>query len=697
MEIWTQWLVRVVLSRLIPMLINISSKRKHLWHSGVVEQQIQCVLYTFFTFANLAAPVFLHKFGTKKTLLTSIICFVIYSSNFLLIRNYVYFPCCAFAGVGLAFFFCGFGAYTAKHSTARTLSRTQSFSFMLTGSSMLLSGSFMILTSAIAKSPNAEIHVFRIGMIFVSVLALILCSLLPSRKIKGAIYQRDKTKTAGDQFKMVLRAMRNPGLLRLIPLYIFCGTFTCFMNSIYTTTVSFTESFADDRDLVAFVCMSMSIGELSVGLAMGYLNRKAAATGFFYYASSICTVYILMGLLAGLLMLAKMNDDRFMAMAAILLGIVQLLGFYGFDMMAFLVEPVCHSVRERCPDCIIEYAGYYGVAILCFSYTIGNLIAPCLLPIFGSQGCLTLSALCFASYAANFLYLRNYFYFPACVLGGWGFAFFYAGGGSYALRHSTDRTLSRNQSITWMVGSVTTLLSGIFQIVTNTVLDEIPDENITTLAYENQAAYRDFSDLEIRILSTGMTFIFLTLYPTTLAFTDSLAGEKNTVAYYCIAVTIGEVIVGLIITTLNKRVKDFGMVPALSITTALTATVAALMIAFTPALSSLAPTKEISLFEPSATVAIILGILCGALDGAANNCRMVSAAKSLPADPAIGFSVSKFYQAIGQTTCLYLGAMFNMHQMILLSASMLIAGIFGYILFLRGLSNRKVSTQKIPH
>ncbi|CAJ0567600.1 unnamed protein product, partial [Mesorhabditis spiculigera] len=414
-----------------------------------------------------------------------------------------------------------------------------------------------------------------------------------------------------------------------------------------------------------------------------------------------------------------MNDDRFMVMAAILLGIVQLLGFYGFDMMAFLVEPVCHSVRERCPDCIIEYAGYYGVAILCFSYTIGNLIAPCLLPIFGSQGCLTLSALCFASYAANFFVFAKLFLFSGLCPGRLGLCIF--------LRWRW------NQSITWMVGSVTTLLSGVFQIVTNMVLDEIPDENITTLAYENQAAYRDFSDLEIRILSTGMTLlasgalliglslpkrqipdclqqrvktgisfgeqigkvaravvqyeslllapfylytglvisIFLTLYPTTLAFTDSLAGEKNTVAYYCIAVTIGEVIVGLIITALNKRVKDFGML-----------------------YRHWHQPRRSHFFEPSATVAIILGILCGALDGAANNCRMVSAAKSLPADPAIGFSVSKFYQAIGQTTCLYLGAMFDMHQMILLSASMLIAGIFGYILFLRGLSNRKKKTVK---
>ncbi|CAJ0956305.1 unnamed protein product, partial [Mesorhabditis belari] len=212
-----------------------------------MKDDTQCLLYIVYTFGNLIAPVVLHKLGTKRTLFVAVFCFAIYSSNFILIRNYIYFPACAFAGFGTALFFCSTGAYISKHSTEKTLSRNQALSFMLMGSSMLVSGNFMIISSEISKEPQQE-------------------NLTQSEKIPELIFQGLKT----------------PGMIKLVPLYFFCGMFTAFMNSIYTTSVSFTHSLAGYTNLIAFVCMSVSAGEL---------------IAFFYYLSSILTIYWLMGIL----------------------------------------------------------------------------------------------------------------------------------------------------------------------------------------------------------------------------------------------------------------------------------------------------------------------------------------------------------------------------------------------------------------
>ncbi|CAJ0934246.1 unnamed protein product, partial [Mesorhabditis belari] len=456
-----------------------------------------------------------------------------------------------------------------------------------------------------------------------------------------------------------------------------------------------------------------------------------------------------------------MNDDRFMLWTSTLLGVLQMWCFFGFDMMSFLVEPICHSVRERCPECIIQFAGYYGTAVLCFSYTIGNLIAPCFLPLLGAKGCLILSSTLFSVYAANFFYLRTYFFFPANVCCGFAFALFYAGGGSYALRHSTDRFLSRNQSIQWMVASLTTLLSGTFLIFSASVLKEHPgnETEISAKGTENDAEYRQFSDKEIHLLSIGMSVLalasiilafllpkrelqgslqkkvknevslkkqickvfwamrqksllkvsflfmstgsfislFLTIYPTTMSFTDSLARNKNLVAYYCIACCVGEFIVGFSITLLSKRIRDFGLIPAMSLTCVLYVIVAVLMILFTPAMASIGPTKDHAIFETNQWICILLGVLTGALDGSANNARMVAAAKGLPDEPAIAFSVSKFYQAAAQTICLSLGSILNLHQIICVIGVVLLISVFCYISYIRNLSERRVSSEeKLP-
>ncbi|CAJ0567593.1 unnamed protein product, partial [Mesorhabditis spiculigera] len=55
-------------------------------------------------------------------------------------------------------------------------------------------------------------------------------------------------------------------------------------------------------------------------------------------------------------------------------------------MLTFVSESIAHSVHERCPDCIVEFAGYYGQSVIYFVYTFANLIVPCFLNQLGIRG-----------------------------------------------------------------------------------------------------------------------------------------------------------------------------------------------------------------------------------------------------------------------------------------------------------------------
>ncbi|CAJ0934767.1 unnamed protein product, partial [Mesorhabditis belari] len=168
--------------------------------------------------------------------------------------------------------------------------------------------------------------------------------------------------------------------------------------------------------------------------------------------------------------------------------------------------------------------------------------------------------------------------------------------------------------------------------------------------------------------------------------------ERNLVAYYCIATCLGEIVVGLIFTSVSKKYHNFGLIPVFILTCIFFVMVTVLTLIYTPAQSSLKPTKELAILEPSAWIGILVGVLYGCLDGAACNARMVAAAKGLPESPAIAFSVAKFYQAGSAMIFLFLGSKMNIHQILYLSGFLMIISIGCYISFLRDLKVSRIGS-----
>lgn len=51
--------------------------------------------------------------------------------------------------------------------------------------------------------------------------------------------------------------------LLLAPLHVFAGMYVAFLLTVYPTTILFTGDFAENYDLVGYICISLTIGEIA--------------------------------------------------------------------------------------------------------------------------------------------------------------------------------------------------------------------------------------------------------------------------------------------------------------------------------------------------------------------------------------------------------------------------------------------------
>ncbi|CAJ0949708.1 unnamed protein product, partial [Mesorhabditis belari] len=165
-------------------------------------------------------------------------------------------------------------------------------------------------------------------------------------------------------------------------------------------------------------------------------------------------------------------------------------------------------------------------------------------------------------------------------------------------------------------------------------------------------------------LFRGMYIAFwLTIYPTTIAFTGQFAKNHNLIGYICIAFTIGEIALGFFISHFSKKVKDFGLWPVFSMVIGSFSLNVLVWVLFTPKLSSIQPTNDPAIFENCIPIVIAMGALNGIVDGCLNNVIMVILPKVLPSNPAVSFSISKFYQSIASATFYFVSSLLTVHQL----------------------------------
>ncbi|CAB3398426.1 unnamed protein product [Caenorhabditis bovis] len=215
-----------------------------------------------------------------------------------------------------------------------------------------------------------------------------------------------------------------------------------------------------------------------------------------------------------------MNTAKYQIVCAAILGFGQLCIMAGFDAESFILESVIHSIHERNPSLISQYAGYYGQAICYAGYMITCLFSSSLIIMTNAKTVLFTSAVCFAMFPIGFFFTNQYYFFVSSAITGIGFSLFYQGQGSYMASHSTRNTIEFNDSVSWSIGCFCLIVgSCIIGTITTFTAAEIPVQDVlmnSTLA----KVERRYSDTEITLLF-GMFALFSILGSIFFAFLPS--------------------------------------------------------------------------------------------------------------------------------------------------------------------------------
>ncbi|CCD62231.1 UNC93-like protein MFSD11 [Caenorhabditis elegans] len=414
-----------------------------------------------------------------------------------------------------------------------------------------------------------------------------------------------------------------------------------------------------------------------------------------------------------------MNQRRFELLCAALLGFGQLCIMTGFDSESFILESVIHSIHEREPAKISIYAGYYGQAVIYAFYMIACLFSPSIIAVSTPKTNLIIASIFFTAFPLGFLFTNSYYYYASSALLGVGFALFYQGQGGYLTSHSTRRTIESNVSLSWSVGCCCMILgSAIMATITrlSSSSTEIIVESLNSTG-EAHKMERQFGELEINLLFSAFTGIsvlgiitffvmpskdvenciesssekketfmeafkltcstvvspkmlqlfplfvlsglntsfWLSVFPTAMSFTMQNSNLIYLAAVYSFAVGSGEVFMGIMISFLSKRIKNFGQKPTMTIGAIFTTAYCILIHLSTAYDAPIKPTSEEPLlFRHSYLLALIIGLICGIGDCCINSVRSVICALVMPKRRAQAFSVSKIYQAFGSCILFFL-------------------------------------------
>ncbi|PIC30482.1 hypothetical protein B9Z55_021707 [Caenorhabditis nigoni] len=390
-----------------------------------------------------------------------------------------------------------------------------------------------------------------------------------------------------------------------------------------------------------------------------------------------------------------MKQRNFELLCAAMLGFGQLCIMVGYDSESFILESVIHSIHERDPEKVSQYAGYYGQAVIFCAYMTGCLFAPSILHVTTPKILLIFSAISYTLFPFGFLFFNTYFYFFTAILLGVGTSFYYLGMGSYLSQHSTRETIESNVSISWSVGCCCLMLgAGILAGITSLSVPEPTTviQNATFPANESHTQHeRRYSENEIRLLSaafSGMSAIAIVTFAMmpSKSVENSLESTEKKFGFM-------ESLMGILISALSKRIKGFGLKPTMVIGAISVIIYCGLVHISTPFEAPMRPTSEKSIWiGQSYPLIFIIAIFCGISDCCINGVRSVICALVLPQRRAQSFAVTRMYHAAACMTCFFFSPIVPLY---IYTSLLPILSIFSTFLFFRVVDKTHSMERKI--
>ncbi|CAI5453505.1 unnamed protein product [Caenorhabditis angaria] len=338
---------------------------------------------------------------------------------------------------------------------------------------------------------------------------------------------------------------------------------------------------------------------------------------------------------------------RFELLCVFMLSFGQLCIMTGYDSQAFILESVIHSIHEREPETISIHSGYYGQAVCYLTYVFACFISPSFLYATSAKTTLLVSAICFTSFHFGFFFTNTYYYYLSSAVSGIGFALYYTGNGDYMTSHSTRQTIGSNVSMSWglscccmMIGAVimaviTSLTATGVEIGSQRSFSDgeiyllfsafaaismiavitfilIPSKDVSNCIESSEKRVEFMQGIRLMkkaLMSPKMfrlapsfllcgihTSFWISVYPTSLMFNAHNAAMIYLPAIYCFAVGLGETLMGLVISTMSKRIEDFGLRPTMLIGCCSTILYCLLALLTTPFNATTTPTTLEPLF-----------------------------------------------------------------------------------------------------
>ncbi|CAD31837.2 UNC93-like protein MFSD11 [Caenorhabditis elegans] len=450
-----------------------------------------------------------------------------------------------------------------------------------------------------------------------------------------------------------------------------------------------------------------------------------------------------------------MKQRNFELLCSAMLGLGQLCIMVGYDSESFILESVIHSIHERTPEKVSPYAGYYGQAVTFASFMTACLFAPSILNLTTPKFLLVFAGISYALFPMGFLFFNTYFYYFSGALIGAGTAAFYLGMGSYLSAHSTRETIETNVSFSWSVSCFCLMIgAGILATITSLSTPPTVPQTANSTWQEEVRHERRYSDFEIKLLSAafcGMASLgivifsflpsksvenslesgekpqkfgesfkltcrtvispkmmqilpltilggfnvsfWLSIFPTAMNFTKLNAHLTYIPAIYSLGAGLGEVLMGIVISMMSKRIKGFGLKPTMVLGALAVCIYCCLVHASTPFEAPMRPTSQPSLLiSHSYPLIFIISFFCGMSDCCINSVRSVICALVMPSRRSQSFAVARMYHAFACTICFFFSPMVPLYFYTLGLPSL---SIFAIFVFFRVVDNTHVMERKI--
>ncbi|KAK6751162.1 hypothetical protein RB195_002873 [Necator americanus] len=194
-----------------------------------------------------------------------------------------------------------------------------------------------------------------------------------------------------------------------------------------------------------------------------------------------------------------------------------------------------------------------------------------------------------------------------------------------------------------------------------------------------------------------VTAFWLAVYPTTFLFTQSFTVYTYLPAYYSAFAGLGEIAMGVIITYGSRLVKDFGLSPTMSLSSATTIVALGTIAASVPQWATITPTNEPAwLIQPSIWLTLLVGFTFGMIDSATNTVRNVACALAMPEARAQAFAISKFYQAFASALSMVLSSRMSIYHHVELLILTTIISTLALVWVQRRINSKTSSTLASP-